>query len=368
MLSSWFHPPRSRLFRLWDKLKWRFWGPFSGATADSSLGIPRTDLDAIARIKNVYDREASNYEARQNRAVRARLAMCDEIIVRALGPVQTAVEFGVGPGRLLAKVEANQRIGIDISHEMCKLALHNGLSAVQANQTDTPLSDGCADAVVSGFAAARYSKPEELLPEINRVLGDGGRFGLHLLSGTRLGPEAIFRGAHQQLPLERRKVGWFDVYSVNETRRLFATAGLWITQVRMLHSISEPPYAQTLRSSWFLPFTTHVILTGERLSRRSQRAIDQVRLELEQDGVSSVVIGGLSMVPTLELGERVIVKPQKTLRPGQILLLQSRCGFIVHRLLGTLGGSGGWIVHRGDSQDSKPALSRTWAVLGEVSQ
>jgi len=98
------------------------------------------------------------------------------------------VDVGCGPGYLVADIAQTlpqlRIIGVDIAEEMIQLANRNisslGLGErVEFRRGDVqklPLEDNSADFVVSTLSLHHWSKPQEALEEIHRILKPRGQF------------------------------------------------------------------------------------------------------------------------------------------------------------------------------------------------
>jgi len=82
----------------------------------------------------------------------------------------------------------------------------------------------------------------------------------------------------------------------------------------------------------------------------------------------TLVVVGASMAPTLPPGTRLRVAPlagAAVLRPGEVLVLRSRQGLLVHRLLLPFGPGHAHVVHAGDAGGGLGVAPRE-AVVGRV--
>jgi SAM-dependent methyltransferase len=97
------------------------------------------------------------------------------------GPAQTLVDLGAGTGllsRALA-LRAGHVVAVEPDDRMRAVLTRSapGVEAVPGTAEQIPLPDAAADGVY-GSSAWQWMDPELAVPEIARVLRDGGRFGL----------------------------------------------------------------------------------------------------------------------------------------------------------------------------------------------
>ncbi len=91
---------------------------------------------------------------------------------------------------------------------------------------------------------------------------------------------------------------------------------------------------------------------------------DLLVLDLLARGEAVVVTcAGGSMEPTVPRGAKVLVRPGAA-APGDVALLRTRDGFVLHRILLRLPL--GLVVHRGDRPGARPGLGRWRDVLGRA--
>ncbi len=110
---------------------------------------------------------------------RARPAWPAEV-ARWLVPqeAELVVELGAGTGKLTRAVAALdvRVVAVEPDPRMLGILQGLGLEGVEGSAESIPLEDGEADAVVAG-SALHWFELEAALPEIHRVLREGGRFG-----------------------------------------------------------------------------------------------------------------------------------------------------------------------------------------------
>jgi SAM-dependent methyltransferase len=88
------------------------------------------------------------------------------------------VELGGGTGKLTRAVAALgvRVVAVEPDPRMLRVLRGLGLEGVEGSAEAIPFGDGAADAVVAG-SALHWFDLEAALPEIHRVLGEGGRLG-----------------------------------------------------------------------------------------------------------------------------------------------------------------------------------------------
>lgn len=96
-----------------------------------------------------------------------------------VGPGTRLVDVACGPGYVTAAATERgaEAIGIDFSPAQVAMAklLNPGIDVREGDAMALPISDGSADAVVSGFGMPHFPDPETFLHESSRVLRPGGR-------------------------------------------------------------------------------------------------------------------------------------------------------------------------------------------------
>jgi signal peptidase I len=81
-----------------------------------------------------------------------------------------------------------------------------------------------------------------------------------------------------------------------------------------------------------------------------------------------ITVAGRSMEPTLHIGDRVHIRRCPSIRPGDVVLFETRDrrAVILHRVIAKLPGIP-WFVHIGDGGNpSLPGLATTHAVIGRA--
>ncbi|MEQ8757177.1 MAG: class I SAM-dependent methyltransferase [Coleofasciculus sp. G1-WW12-02] len=97
------------------------------------------------------------------------------------------LDLGCGTGRLLHRLATQfptlKGTGLDLSSQMLRQARQSNqhrprLIFKQGNAESLPFTEGQFDAVFNTISFLHYPQPQQVLFEVNRVLGEGGRFYL----------------------------------------------------------------------------------------------------------------------------------------------------------------------------------------------
>ncbi|MBN2590316.1 MAG: methyltransferase domain-containing protein, partial [Sedimentisphaerales bacterium] len=111
-----------------------------------------------------------------------------DMIIKAGINAGMALEIGSGPGYVglewLKKTDATQLKGLDISHDMVKVAkrntkeygFDNRVEYIISSADKIPFNDNTFDGVFSTSSLHEWSKPEDVFNEIYRVLKPSGKF------------------------------------------------------------------------------------------------------------------------------------------------------------------------------------------------
>ena len=87
---------------------------------------------------------------------------------------------------------------------------------------------------------------------------------------------------------------------------------------------------------------------------------------VRKKGGTWVTCAGRSMEPTIGLGDRVRVEAGGKERAGDVVLIEASPGFILHRVVFRVPGTG-WLVHMGDSPACKrPGIAHTSRIVGRA--
>ncbi|MBF0219410.1 MAG: class I SAM-dependent methyltransferase [Gammaproteobacteria bacterium] len=129
--------------------------------------------------RRFYDLAAAQYEAVDGRRTTAVLAWISErmaALSQRCGGGRL-LDIGCGSGVVLGCAEDYfvQRVGVDISSEILKLAQKHG-EAVCADAAQLPFAEGSFDAVVCFAALHHIYDHQPLLAEVYRILKPGGIF------------------------------------------------------------------------------------------------------------------------------------------------------------------------------------------------
>lgn len=322
----------------------------------------QTTPPSLREVQELYDRVAAGFADNISARTRACLGAIDAFILDHVAAAQTVVELGVGDGRMLARLGAPRRVGIDVSARMCAEARRRGLAVLQADQAAIPLRDASVDCVLSVYGAARYTPLARLAAEMARVLVDGGRFAIHSFPYRTLQPQRAILGR----PWQYRRADRYELRSLSETREALLAAGLWLQDRRLIRGMRWAPHYLTLPRAAPFDLASHVVLLGKRMSRETAKLRARILRSFDEGDSASITIGGRSMRPTFDIGDRVEVVACARPRRGDIVLIQGPDWFGVHRVLTTLPT--GHIVHRGDAPGGRPGVASPWRVIGRVTR
>lgn len=127
-----------------------------------------------------YDVAADGYDARHdNPCSRARFRIIERPMVEIANRAHRVLELGCGTGRLLSRVRAPVRVGVDISRRMLDGARARIEYPIAADAHALPFDDKCFDAVIAGKGVFRYLDYQRAFIECARVLTRTGRLALH---------------------------------------------------------------------------------------------------------------------------------------------------------------------------------------------
>jgi SAM-dependent methyltransferase len=130
--------------------------------------IHPTAAVGFARAAEVYERARPSYPP-------AAVAWLAERT--GLGPGRTVVDLGAGTGKLTRLLPATGARVIAVEPIAEMRALIEDVEVLDGTAEALPLADGAADAIVVAQAFHWFDHPRAL-PELHRVLADGGRLGL----------------------------------------------------------------------------------------------------------------------------------------------------------------------------------------------
>lgn len=179
---------------------------------------------------------------------------------------------------------------------------------------------------------------------VARALADGGRFAVRFASGA----------------LSRR-------WSWHRLSAALARSGLWPEAHLLLRDLPLWPGAMRLIPGSLAPLASRVVVAGTRVARQVVEMRDRALGQLADKGCAEIVVASSSMAPTFDIGDRLTVVPCRRPRRGDIVMLQAKTCFVAHRLVAAVGNHRlGWVVHQGDSPQTKPGLAAHWRVVGRV--
>lgn len=194
---------------------------------------------APAAVRAAYDAAAADYDRRHGDARSLwRGRIIDAPQHRAAQGARRVLELGCGTGRLLCRIDAPVRIGVDISPAMLQRARQRGLAVVRADAHALPFASASFDAILAPRGLFRYLDYERAFREHARVLAPGGRLAVHQYAArtwslrdlVRLsGPEPDGDGLH--------------VHRLEELCAPARRAGLRLASVHLWRAVRVPPYA-----------------------------------------------------------------------------------------------------------------------------
>jgi len=144
----------------------------------SGLVLPEHFADWNEEMIQRYDPEIFHHHPRgvvrwvENKRVKA--------VLRGLraAPTDRVLDVGCGAGNILARVDAAERHGIDLSKFMVKRAvalLADKGKIVQGNAESLPYADASFDCVIASSLLSHVLHPEIVISELKRVTRSGGR-------------------------------------------------------------------------------------------------------------------------------------------------------------------------------------------------
>lgn len=185
-------------------------------------------------IAAAYDAAADGYDDRHaaDPRGRRRTATLDGLLLDAVGDAAAVLDLGCGTGRLLARLRAPARAGVDVSGGMLARAVARGLPVVRGDAHALPFADASFEGVIAGKGVFRYLDPDRGFAECARVLAPGGTLALHQYGGRTVS----LRGTPAAPP------GTWHVARLEELLRPARRAGLTPRRVRVFRSIRIRPY------------------------------------------------------------------------------------------------------------------------------
>jgi SAM-dependent methyltransferase len=116
------------------------------------------------------------YRAQEHHA-EVRAAVFGDAIARHVKPEMSVVEFGCAAGRVLERIEAHEKTGVEVNPHSRRAAQERGLHVVERL---SELPDESADLVYSSHVLEHTLSPLDELREMRRVLRPGGELVLIL--------------------------------------------------------------------------------------------------------------------------------------------------------------------------------------------
>lgn len=198
-----------------------------------------------------YDAGAGGYDARHgDRRSERRFRIIDAPQLRAARGAARVLELGCGTGRLLARVRAPVRVGVDVSREMLRRARARALPVVLADAHRLPFAGGSFDAILAGKGTFRYLDHARAFAECARVLAPGGRLGVHLYAAHTWSPRAalagVWTGGRAHSGPARARSGARAVRDLDHLDDLYRPArraGLDVASTHLWRAVRVPPYA-----------------------------------------------------------------------------------------------------------------------------
>lgn len=166
--------------------------------------------------RTLGDTEAANSYLSVRNFLQVRAAVLD-LVGDARG--QRVLDVGCGTGHLAQPLAgANFAVGIDLSAGMLRFAAAKGLAPVRGSGLDLPFKDGTFDVVLATSVIQLIPNGEDLIRELVRVAGKGGRVIVTTIN-ARNAAIAVLR------VVERKKYRHFRLYPYGELSGLAAAAG-----------------------------------------------------------------------------------------------------------------------------------------------
>lgn len=192
-----------------------------------------------AAVRAAYDAAAADYDQRHGDArSEQRGRIIDAPQHRVAQGARRVLELGCGTGRLLARIHAPVRIGVDISPAMLARARQRGLAVVAGDAEALPFADRSFDAVLAPRGLFRYLDYERAFRECARVLAPGGRLAVHQYAARTW--------SVRDLASPRDRGPADDALHVHRLDELYAPArraGLNVASAQLWRAVRVPPYA-----------------------------------------------------------------------------------------------------------------------------
>jgi SAM-dependent methyltransferase len=185
-------------------------------------------------VRDVYDTVAHRYEVRFAAELGGKprdRALLNAFADRVRDPV---LDVGCGPGQIGSYVRDRGRhvIGLDLSHEMTRLAALRLHGAVTADLRALPVATGSVGGVLAFYSLIHLPRVQvaATFAELYRVLRSGG----HVLLSAHQGDGEVT--VHEFLGEQVQLTGTF--FALDELMRYARDAGFEVT-----HAERRPPYA-----------------------------------------------------------------------------------------------------------------------------
>jgi len=208
---------------------------------DDARAAGQHETVAWDRIRSSYDTVAAAYARRFDDELTDKprdRVLLEQFAATVADPI---VEIGCGPGQVGAFLCARGRrvTGLDLSHQMTKIASRVLDAAITADMRALPLRQGTVGGVLAFYSIIHVQRPELIgvLEEFRRVLRPGGRVLLSAHEGK--GDVAIASFLDHDVPLAATLFGLDELVEAGEA------GGLEIVRAER-----RPPYpseAQTFR-------------------------------------------------------------------------------------------------------------------------
>ena len=126
--------------------------------------------------RRYYDRSAASLE-RKKLTCRLDAVETARILEHVPSGATQILDVGCGTGHLLDEAEAENKVGVDLSISMLRLASERGCPAhlVMADGGRLPFRDRSFSSVISQDAIVHFKDPEALTREMVRTCARGGR-------------------------------------------------------------------------------------------------------------------------------------------------------------------------------------------------
>jgi SAM-dependent methyltransferase len=199
---------------------------------------------ARAAVRAAYDEAAADYDQRHGDARSERRGrIIDAPQHRAAQGARQVLELGCGTGRLLARIDAPVRIGVDLSPAMLAQARRRGLAVVHADAQALPFAAGSFDAILAPRGLFRYLDYERAFCECARVLAPGGRLAVHQYAARTWSLRDVVRLYERGPAPDPAGDGGLHVRGLDELVAPARGAGLRVAHTHLWRAVRVPPYA-----------------------------------------------------------------------------------------------------------------------------